>query len=115
MKIDDQTLSAFLDSELSANEMEAIRNAIAEDEQLAFRLAELSEVDMLVKQHAAHIACKQEGIWQLHASSEQRAISSQSYRLASKTPALDSYIDEHIQGQSLDRNAEQQALTNHWQ
>ena len=49
MKIDDQTLSAFLDNELPANEMEAIRNAIAEDEQLALRLAELSEVDMLVK------------------------------------------------------------------
>ncbi|MEL7307120.1 MAG: hypothetical protein AAGK05_04110 [Pseudomonadota bacterium] len=230
MKIDDQTLSAFLDNELPANEMKAIRNAIAEDEQLALRLAELCEVDMLVKQHAAqidimplsdelaqtieqhnkenvvslskwqqiklagrkqmavaasiavlftvaiasfvqqqgleqpianaldqklsgdntvidtnrsltaqlsfvntngdfcrqytlyskstqqtHIACKQQGIWQLHASSEQRAMSSQSYRLASKTPALDSYIDEHIQGQPLDRNAEQQALTNHWQ
>jgi hypothetical protein len=230
MKINDQTLSAFLDNELPAAEMEAVRNAIAGDEQLAIRLAELCEVDLVVKQHAeqidaiplsdelsqtlekhnnanivslskwqqfkragrkhmaiaasiavlftvgiaslsqqqgleqpiaealeeqlsgdntridlastltaelsfvnkngdycrqftlyshqtqqTHIACKHQGSWQLSVSGNQQVIISQDYSLASKVPALDSFIDEHIQGQPLDRTAEQQARNQQWQ
>ncbi|MBQ4832084.1 hypothetical protein J8L70_02400 [Pseudoalteromonas sp. MMG010] len=55
MMIDDKTLNAFLDNELSETQMEQVRHAIAQQEDLALRLAELSEVDMLVKQHAQHI------------------------------------------------------------
>lgn len=49
MNITDETLSAFLDAELSEAEMEAVRARIAEDEQLALRLAELATVDSLVR------------------------------------------------------------------
>jgi hypothetical protein len=45
MNITDHELSAFLDSELSKNDMEHIRNRIEEDESLANRLAELAMVD----------------------------------------------------------------------
>lgn len=230
MKIDDQILSGFLDNELSAHEMNMVRDAIAEDERLAMRLAELSEVDMLVQQHAAqidamplpdklaqtleqqstasviplskqqkitrtsykhiaiaasiaglfavgignmaqqhgleqtianvldhqlsgdttviggnrtvtaqlsfvntngeycrqytldvdqvtqsHIACKQDGTWQLKQSSKQLSNIAQGYRLATSSPELDSYIDEHIDGQPLDRKTEQRARDKHWQ
>jgi hypothetical protein len=52
MKINDETLSAFLDSELSETEMEQVRFALETDDDLVMRLAELSEVDSLVKAHA---------------------------------------------------------------
>ncbi len=45
MKITDVQLSAFLDNELSAAEMEQVRYAIATDEELAERLAQLAQVD----------------------------------------------------------------------
>ena len=49
MTYSDEQLSAFLDGELSRPEMEAIRNALAEDESLGDRLAELSAVDLVVR------------------------------------------------------------------
>lgn len=52
MKINDETLSAFLDGELPAAEMEQVRSQLAEDPTLADRLAELSAVDELVSQYA---------------------------------------------------------------
>lgn len=55
MKITDETLSAFLDHELSAREMEAVRDAISEDEALGERLTELASIDASVRQHAASI------------------------------------------------------------
>ncbi len=55
MKITDETLSAFLDSELPENEMEQVRLALETDDELVMRLAELSEVDALLKQHASLI------------------------------------------------------------
>ena len=55
MNINDETLSAFLDSELSEHEMEQVRKALETDDELVMRLAELSEVDMLVKEHATSI------------------------------------------------------------
>ncbi|WP_278368720.1 hypothetical protein [Pseudoalteromonas lipolytica] len=230
--IDDQTLSAFLDNELSAQEMERVRSAIAQNEDLAIRLAELSEVDLLVKQHAeqidamplskslektlgkqtndtvvslskwqkikqasrkqlavaagiavlftvgvasltqqqqlnieqpianaleqqlsgdktnidsarsltaqlsfinsagdfcrqytlyqqqtqqSHIACKEHGTWQLKVSTEQKPYDQQTYSLASNTSALDTFIDNTIKGQPLDRTLEQQARENKWQ
>ncbi|WP_462169019.1 anti-sigma factor family protein [Pseudoalteromonas lipolytica] len=230
--IDDQTLSAFLDNELSAQEMERVRSAIAQNEDLAIRLAELSEVDLLVKQHAeqidamplskslektlgkqtndtvvslskwqkikqasrkqlavaagiavlftvgvasltqqqqlnieqpianaleqqlsgdktnidsgrsltaqlsfinstgdfcrqytlyqqqtqqSHIACKEHGTWQLKVSTEQKPYDRQTYSLASNTSALDTFIDNTIKGQPLDRTLEQQARENKWQ
>ena len=230
--IDDQTLSAFLDNELSAQEMERVRSAIAQNEDLAMRLAELSEVDLLVKQHAeqidamplskslektlgkqtndtvvslskwqkikqasrkqlavaagiavlftvgvasltqqqqlnieqpianaleqqlsgdktnidsarsltaqlsfinstgdfcrqytlyqqqtqqSHIACKEHGTWQLKVSTEQKPYDRQTYSLASNTSALDTFIDNTIKGQPLDRTLEQQARENKWQ
>lgn len=50
MNITDETLSAFLDAELPAAEMEAVRNRIAEDEAIANRLAELAAVDTQVRE-----------------------------------------------------------------
>ena len=55
MNINDETLSAFLDSELSEHEMEQVRKALETDDELIMRLAELSEVDMRVKEHATSI------------------------------------------------------------
>ena len=55
MNINDETLSAFLDSELSEHEMEQVRKALETNDELVMRLAELSEVDMLVKEHATRI------------------------------------------------------------
>lgn len=55
MNINDETLSAFLDSELPEPEMEQVRLALESDDDLVMRLAELSEVDSLVKAHAQRI------------------------------------------------------------
>lgn len=51
MTISDETLSAFLDAELSDSEMENVRQRISEDETLVNRLAELAMVDEQVAQH----------------------------------------------------------------
>ncbi len=48
MKINDETLSAFLDNELSEAEMETVREAMIEDEALAEQLAELASADAAV-------------------------------------------------------------------
>ncbi len=52
MNINDETLSAFLDGELTPAEMEQVRTRLAEDPALADRLAELSAVDRLVNERA---------------------------------------------------------------
>lgn len=51
MKITDETLSAFLDSELSHAEMEAVRHKLAVDPALTDRLAELASVDAQLQAH----------------------------------------------------------------
>lgn len=55
MNISDERLSAFLDAELPEAEMDAIRQAVADNEELAERLAELAMVDDLVARSAAAI------------------------------------------------------------
>lgn len=55
MKISDATLSAFLDNELKASEMQAVRDAMVESPELAERLAELMLIDEQVKAHATVI------------------------------------------------------------
>lgn len=55
MTISDEQLSAFLDSELPAHEMELIRAQLCDDENLANRLAELAMVDEQVASHYATI------------------------------------------------------------
>lgn len=55
MNITDEQLSAFLDAELPAAAMEAIREQLLEDEALADRLAELALVDELVAASARQI------------------------------------------------------------
>lgn len=55
MKFSDQELSAFLDAELDELKMQAIRNALVDDENLAIRLAELAEVDELIKAEYSQI------------------------------------------------------------
>lgn len=59
MKISDAKLSAFLDQELSAVELAAIRDEIAENPELADRLAMLSQVDADVQQFAGQIDSQQ--------------------------------------------------------
>ncbi|ABE53859.1 hypothetical protein Sden_0569 [Shewanella denitrificans OS217] len=49
MKITDETLSAFIDAQLPEAQMEQVREAIALDETLAERLADLAMVDPMVK------------------------------------------------------------------
>lgn len=51
MKITDETLSAFLDNELSPAEMDAVREQVATDPSLADRLAELAAVDSELQGH----------------------------------------------------------------
>ena len=55
MIISDETLSAFLDAELSPSEMDTVRQRISEDETLANRLAELAQVDAQITQHYSAI------------------------------------------------------------
>jgi len=55
MNMTDETLSAFLDSELSEAEMEAVREQLAVDPMLADRLAELASVDAELQAHYAGI------------------------------------------------------------
>ena len=55
MKISDEQLSAFLDQELSAQEMTQIREALSVDLALADRLAEFAVTDELVRAHASTI------------------------------------------------------------
>lgn len=55
MNISDERLSAFLDAELPEAEMEAIRQALADNEALAERFAELAMVDELVALSSAKI------------------------------------------------------------
>jgi hypothetical protein len=55
MNITDEKLSAFLDAELSTNDMEAIREALEVDDDLVMRLAELSQVDQWVVENAQQI------------------------------------------------------------
>ena len=55
MKITDETLSAFLDSELSPSEMEAVRERLATDPSITDRLAELAAVDSELKSHYGDI------------------------------------------------------------
>lgn len=50
MTFTDEQLSAFLDAELPQGEMAALREALAGDEQLADRLAELAMVDTVIAQ-----------------------------------------------------------------
>lgn len=59
MKISDAKLSAFLDQELSAVELAAIRDEIAENPELADRLAMLSQVDADVQKFARQIDSQQ--------------------------------------------------------
>lgn len=55
MTISDEKLSAFLDAELPADEMEAIRQQLIFDDSLSNRLAELAMVDERIAQHYASI------------------------------------------------------------
>ncbi|WP_417567816.1 hypothetical protein [Marinobacter sp.] len=55
MKITDETLSAFLDSELSEPEMESVREQLAVDPSLTDRLAELAGVDSELQRHYCSI------------------------------------------------------------
>lgn len=55
MNISDEQLSAFLDAELPEAEMEAIREQLIEDENIANRLAELAMVDSIVAAAATQI------------------------------------------------------------
>ena len=51
MNLSDETLSAFLDAELSEQEMEQVRMALIDNEDIAERLAELAMVDAMVQEH----------------------------------------------------------------
>ncbi|MDN7124773.1 hypothetical protein J6I90_07760 [Pseudidiomarina sp. 1APP75-32.1] len=55
MKITDEQLSAFLDNELPAAEMQMIRDRVATDEAVAERLAQLAEIDQVVSSHAERL------------------------------------------------------------
>lgn len=55
INLDDELLSAFLDAELSESDMERVRQAINDNEELANRIAELSMADTLVQQTFSEI------------------------------------------------------------
>ncbi|WP_215398870.1 anti-sigma factor family protein [Rheinheimera oceanensis] len=55
MMLSDEMLSAFLDAQLSAAEMDTVRQQLLDDEQLTERLADLAMVDGLIQQHYAQI------------------------------------------------------------
>lgn len=55
MKLTDETLSAFLDNELTEPEMEAVRDQLAVDPTLTDRLAEMASVDARLQAHYGSI------------------------------------------------------------
>lgn len=55
MTVSDEKLSAFLDAELSEQEMEWVRQQLIEDENLANRLAEIALVDEQIASHYSRI------------------------------------------------------------
>lgn len=55
MIISDEMLSAFLDAELSDEQMEYVRSALETDDELVMRLAELTQADQWVIENAAVI------------------------------------------------------------
>ena len=55
MNISDQQLCAFLDAELPEDEMQAIRQLLLSDDDLAMRLADLAQVDEWVAANASEI------------------------------------------------------------
>ena len=55
MKISDETLSAFIDAELSEAAMEEVRCALENDDDLVMRLADLAQADHWVTENAALI------------------------------------------------------------
>jgi hypothetical protein len=55
MNISDDMLSGFLDAELLPEEMEYVRLALETDDHLVMRMAELSQVDQWVLEHAQQI------------------------------------------------------------
>jgi len=55
MTITDEVLSAFLDNELTAVEMESVRAAIAHNQALAERLSRIASADALIRKQAAII------------------------------------------------------------
>ncbi|MGS2719699.1 hypothetical protein [Paraglaciecola aestuariivivens] len=55
MSITDEMLTGFLDAELSQADMEKVRIALETDDELVMRMAELSEVDQWVVEHAKQI------------------------------------------------------------
>lgn len=55
MNITDETLSAFLDSELTDEEMEVVRDRLEADPALADRLAEMASVDAKLQAHYGSI------------------------------------------------------------
>lgn len=55
MKVTDETLSAFLDNELTEAEMESVRKQLTADPALAHRLAELALVDAKMQTHYSAI------------------------------------------------------------
>jgi len=59
MTISDETLSAFLDRELSDDKMAHVRDAIAVDPAVAERVAQLASVDALVRKHADAMSTKE--------------------------------------------------------
>lgn len=80
LQFDDELLSAFLDAELSEHDMERVRNAIVDNEQLANRIAELSMADTLVQQTFSEIDNKPvpEGISQLLTDKSDTAVVNES-------------------------------------
>ncbi|MEX2469400.1 MAG: hypothetical protein WD396_06575 [Pseudohongiellaceae bacterium] len=52
LQINDERLTAFLDGELPSDEMQEVREAIAADAALAARLADITQIDTLVRSHA---------------------------------------------------------------
>jgi hypothetical protein len=55
MNISDDMLSGFLDAELASQDMELVRVALETDDDLVMRMAELSQVDQWVLEHAQQI------------------------------------------------------------
>jgi hypothetical protein len=55
MNISDEMLSGFLDAELAPEDMERVRLALEDDDELVMRMAELSQVDQWVVDHAQQI------------------------------------------------------------
>jgi negative regulator of sigma E activity len=118
----DQTISSeiveVLDSSISGN-TSLIADNISVKAQLSFtnQNGDFCRQYVLNKSQATstNIACKENNSWRVHATIQTDSVNTQNYQTAGKEQSLEKIIDSMITGAPLNREQEQNAISNQWQ